>query len=182
MRKLSLSLFASVALLGLARLAHADTIDLSTASLSGGVSLIANGTDLHFSPNQTGTATFTLASVAGAQYRISVTGQSDQSSSFFEFLVDANGPAPGGFVQLGSNVNFSPGFQTITLPTFTDLSTSDFLEIASGGTGNVGGHITGITITPVTVPGPILGAGLPGLVAGCGGLLALARPRRRKAT
>jgi hypothetical protein len=31
------------------------------------------------------------------------------------------------------------------------------------------------------VPGPVVGAGLPGLVAGCGALLALARRRRRLA-
>jgi hypothetical protein len=33
----------------------------------------------------------------------------------------------------------------------------------------------------VAVPGPILGAGLPGLLAACGGLMALARRRRRQA-
>jgi hypothetical protein len=33
----------------------------------------------------------------------------------------------------------------------------------------------------VSVPGPVVGAGLPGLLAACGGLIALARRRRRKA-
>jgi hypothetical protein len=173
-----ISLLATVAVLGLATLAHADTIDLNTASLSGGVSVIANGTDLFFSPNQTGTATFTFASVPGTPYEITITGQNNQSSSFFQFFVDADGPGPGGFVQLGGNINFGSGFQTITLPLFTDLSTSDFFRIASGGTGNVGGHITGVTL--VAVPGPIVGAGLPGLIAACGALMVLARRRKQR--
>jgi hypothetical protein len=41
-------------------------------------------------------------------------------------------------------------------------------------TGNLG-------LVEVPVPGPIVGAGLPGLIAACGGLLALARRRRNKA-
>jgi hypothetical protein len=43
-----------------------------------------------------------------------------------------------------------------------------------------GGIVTSVHKSFSQVPGPIAGAGLPGLVAACGGLLALARRRRRQ--
>jgi hypothetical protein len=39
---------------------------------------------------------------------------------------------------------------------------------------------TGVNVNMFSVPGPIVGAGLPGLIAACAGLLAFARRRRQK--
>jgi hypothetical protein len=44
---------------------------------------------------------------------------------------------------------------------------------------NPGGEIRS-QLLPLGVPGPIVGAGLPGLIAACGGLLVLAKWRRRR--
>jgi hypothetical protein len=157
--------------------ANAVTIDISQAVLAGGANFIAGGSTIKFDPGTSGeTATFALPSVLGQQYSLQVTGHNDNSSSFFNFFVDADGGGPGGFTQLGGNFKFS-GFQTITLPSFTDLSTTDFFRIVNGGTGNAGGQITGLSIN--AVPGPIVGAGLPGLMMACGWLVFLARRRRK---
>jgi hypothetical protein len=159
-----------------ANVCQAATVDLNTAVLNGGASFIAGGSRIMFDPNIAGeTATFTLPSIPGTQYSIQVTGQNNQSSSFFQFLVDRDGPGPSGFVQLGNNVNFGNGFNTITLATFIDLGTSDFFRIINGGTGNSGGQISGLSITAVPLP-----AALPLFAAGLGIVTFLAR--RKKTT
>lgn len=157
--------------------ASAITIDLGRAILDGGASFIGGDSKIKFDAHATGeSATFILPSTPGQEYSIQVTGHN--STSFFQFLIDADGPGPGGFVQLGSNLNFGDGFPTLTLPTFTDRGTSDFFRIVNGGTGNTAGQITGLSL--FAVPGAIVGAGLPGLLAACVALMLFARRRQQR--
>jgi hypothetical protein len=53
------------------------------------------------------------------------------------------------------------------------------IHTTNNSTGEIRGQL--MQLGTVAVPGPIVGAGLPGLVAACAGLLALARWRRRLA-
>jgi hypothetical protein len=188
MNRVLAALTGVCSLVATSSVSHAATItlDLATAVFTGGASTIADEAKIKFDPNTPGqTATFTIPSVPGTEYVISVTGQTNQSSSFVQFFIDADGPGAGGFAQLGGNINFGSGFNLITLPAFTDLGTSDFLRIVNGGTGNSEAQISAITITPLlevnpvaAVPGPIVGAGIPGLLGFA--LLLLARRRRQK--
>jgi hypothetical protein len=157
----------------------AVSLNISSADLAGGASFIGGGTKIKFDPNEPGSATFTLNSIPNQEYVITVTGHNDDSNSYFNFFIDADGPGAGGFVQLGGNSTLQPGFVTITLPAFTDLGTTDFFKIVNGGTGNLNGQIDAVSIN--AVPGPVVGAGIPGLVMALGGLVVLSRRRRNQA-
>ena len=130
------------------------------------------------SPNQS--AILNFASTPGQEYVITITGHSNNSTSFFNFFIDADGP--GGltnFVQLGGDISFS-GFTTIALPSFIDLGTTDFFKIVYGGTRhNSGGHIYVVDLSIAAVPGPVVGAGLPAFLMALGGLVVLSRRRRK---
>jgi len=81
-------------------------------------------------------------------------------------LSSATFSAPGAVV-LNTNANTGAGPYSVTAQ----------YHIVSSGAG-----AANATINVLAVPGPVVGAGLPGLVAACGGLIALARRRRSRYT
>jgi len=87
-------------------------------------------------------------------------------------------------VALGTEADRAPG--NAFPPGFTDLQSwtrdlsiePDWLRVGTDITGQ-GPFNAAFVLNGVAVPGPIVGAGLPGLILACGAILALARRRRQ---
>jgi hypothetical protein len=88
-------------------------------------------------------------------------------------------PGPGG--TLIPDINNGTGFPdyTITGLSLNGISAGDQVIFFARITGANDGPDS-FFLVPQAVPGPIVGAGIPGLIAACGMMLALARNRRRK--
>jgi hypothetical protein len=90
---------------------------------------------------------------------------------------------PGPFILSGSQIP-TPGNWVLDEITFTTPSSGEFvgkpIGIRFSAVDSNNGQQANWDLTASAVPGPIAGAGLPGLMAACAGLLALARRRRQK--
>jgi hypothetical protein len=118
---------------------------------------------LHFASSVTLTGIATLFDPAHATFG---SGFDPNTVGSMHFLFcNANSPC-----NPSTSVSFSTANNGPFSATGTDFA---FKESAD----NVEFYVSALTYNPV--PGPIVGAGLPGLMAACGGLLALARRRRQ---
>jgi hypothetical protein len=110
---------------------------------------------------------------------VNTTNAAGETLQLFQVIVNGVvrdsfiGPAP-----IGNIANNGNGFGDWSLGVVAPFAVTDqVLFHAVWNNASDGGE--SFFIVPVPVPGPLAGAGLPGLVAACGGLIALARRRRQ---
>jgi hypothetical protein len=99
------------------------------------------------------------------------------SGGLFGFGINCPGCGGGSSDAFSTDIVFHVANATIADLTASNSLGNIFAADMLGSTRN-----TGLVLAKgaVPVPGPVVGAGLPGLLIACGGLLALARRRRRK--
>ena len=146
------------------------------------VDLAPNTLVLHTTPGNPSTVAFNLAGVTAlisSNSGTSTLSTSSPANGFgtFAFGVDCGATTTGNICNPNGVSPLSDFIFTVAAPSGEHLTntTQGFplaLDVAQSG--NISN--TGFA----SVPGPVLGAGVPGLVIACGGLLALARRRRRQ--
>ena len=109
---------------------------------------------------------------------VNTTQAAGETLQLFQVIVNGvvrdsfTGPAP-----IGNIANKGNGFGDWSLGVIAPFAATDQVLFHAVWTGASDG---GESFFIVAVPGPLAGAGLPGLVMACGGLIALARRRRQQ--
>jgi hypothetical protein len=184
-----LMIAAAAAALAFTSPAHADPFTASctgsTTQLICTFNAVASGEV--FVDSQAADINLTTTSVLTSETE-SFTVPGGGTSTNSSFNINQTNPVDGlGHFTVVDNLLTSPPRAT----TITITLTGTNLALAPNELGNTfAGHICVVTTdptcantfftTPSPIPAPIVGAGLPGLVMACGGLVALARRRRQK--
>jgi hypothetical protein len=141
-----------------------------------------NALELDYSAGN-GTATdfrweYTVTAAPGFILTDAASSLTGVAGTLGESLLGNGNPSPGG--TLVGSISLGPVLPaseiiSIVPPQFSLLAVKDQ---ATGATGEASALINGFSVS--AVPGPIVGAGLPGLVTACGALIGLARRRRQR--
>jgi hypothetical protein len=157
-----------------------------TVDLAAGFKFVHTGLDADFGFNLSTLTVESFASILlnGVAGQFSTIGGNPESvaslhmdgAGFFGFGVACTPCGPGASNAKAGPLTFVVSEPGETVSNFIQNATGQFFAVdviaPNGNTGAVDASL-------LAVPGPIAGAGLPGLLAACGGLIALARRRRR---
>jgi hypothetical protein len=120
---------------------------------------------------------------ADLKWEYNVSGVPDINDAFLQLAGNTEGSGRAVVSEtLSNNVVLSLNAPGSTTATFAPVPSLHVLKDQIDFVGMTAGFATTSALTNAfsVVPGPIAGAGLPGLVVACGGLIGLARRRRRQ--
>jgi hypothetical protein len=120
--------------------------------------------------------TLTLTETGGATASVGATGYYEAKYYGSHLLCDISGSSPPGQSDCLDWNGYGDTSSYTTTATFTN---GDRMAVTFN-QGSDWSMTPTVTLSALAVPGPLAGAGLPGLVAGCFGLLGLNRQRRRR--